>query len=189
LEEGLMEKEKYKKLNLGCGVNLMEGYLNIDKFGKPDLVHDLNVFPWPFDDDSVEEVNAKHVLEHLGETIEQRFGIIKELYRICKNGAMIHIEVPHPRHEDFISDPTHVWPIMPGQFELLSKKKNEEWEKEGFSNSQLAKFLDVDFEIKAINLAIMKDNLPNGDENSYQMEAIKHNNIIKEIHMDVEVVK
>ena len=36
---------------------------------------------------------------------------MKELYRISCDQANIHISVPHPRHDDFLADPTHVRPI------------------------------------------------------------------------------
>ena len=40
-------------------------------------------------------------------------GMMKELYRICRDGAEIEINVPHPRHDNFIGDPTHVRIITP----------------------------------------------------------------------------
>ena len=52
------------RLNLGCGMNHIEGFLNVDRFGEPDLRHDLEVFPWPWPDDSVCEIMLEHVLEH-----------------------------------------------------------------------------------------------------------------------------
>ena len=54
------------RLNLGCGMNRLDGYVNVDRYGEPDLRHDLEVVPWPWPDDSVSEVLLKHVLEHLG---------------------------------------------------------------------------------------------------------------------------
>src|SRR5437764_15115257 len=86
------------KLNLGSGNNPIEGYVNVDKFGEPDVRVDLEAFPWPWPDNSVQEVVLNHVMEHLGSTTDIYFSIIRELYRICAANAIIHIAVPHPRH-------------------------------------------------------------------------------------------
>ena len=42
---------------------------------------------------------------------------------------MIKIIVPHPRHDDFISDPTHVRPITILGLQLFDKDLNIKWEK------------------------------------------------------------
>ena len=39
-------------LNLGCGSQLMEGYVNVDKFGDPEVRLDLETFTWPWEDNS-----------------------------------------------------------------------------------------------------------------------------------------
>lgn len=71
----------------------MEGYVNIDWQAQPsvDVVHDLNVLPYPFADSEFSEVNASHVLEHL----DRPFLVMKELHRILKPGGVLHIKVPH----------------------------------------------------------------------------------------------
>ncbi len=58
------------KINMGCSTRKLEGYVNLDGEDTfaPDVVHDLESFPWPFDDNAAEEVVFNHVLEHLGET-------------------------------------------------------------------------------------------------------------------------
>lgn len=88
-----MEETKIKKLNLGCGEHKKEGYVNIDwqALTKPDVVHDLNAFPYPFPDNTFDLVEAFHVLEHL----DKPFTIMKELHRILKPGGTLHIKVPH----------------------------------------------------------------------------------------------
>ena len=77
------------KLNLGCGENKLQGYINVDKFGEPDIKYDLESFPWPWEANSVSEILLIHVLEHLGKDTEVYFGIFKEMYRICKHGARL----------------------------------------------------------------------------------------------------
>ena len=116
------------KLNLGCGSKILEGYINVDKFDyyNVDRVHDLEKFPYPFGDDTVNEIILSHVLEHIGQNPDTFNEILKEFYRICKNQAIINIAVPHPRHDDFISDPTHVRPITVLGLSLYNKQLNDE---------------------------------------------------------------
>ncbi|MES2281118.1 MAG: hypothetical protein V4542_06865 [Pseudomonadota bacterium] len=135
------------KLNMGCGHNKMDGYINVDMFPEcqPDVVCNLEMLPWPWLDSSVEEVVFNHCLEHLGQQSQIFLGMMKELYRICKNNAVIEINVPHPRHDNFIGDPTHVRVISPQLLYLFDKSLNDEWKRIGAANSPLAHYLGVDF--------------------------------------------
>ncbi len=182
------------KLNLGCGENHRTGYVNVDKFGKPDIIFDLETFPWLWKNDSVHKILLNHVLEHLGQTTEVYFGIIKELYRICVPGANIHIAVPHPRHDSFINDPTHVRAVTIESFTLFSKKKNRQRIEDGFANSPLGLYLDVDFEI--VHTCIVLDPVwqkkltDNEVSEAHVREAIsKYNNVVVETQMILQVVK
>ena len=135
------------KLNMGCGHNKREGYVNVDisPVCKPDVVWDLETLPWPWEDNSVDGVLFNHSLEHLGQISRVFLGMMKELYRICRDGAEIEINVPHPRHDNFISDPTHVRIITPGTLSLFDRAENDAWKKMGAANTPLAHYLDVDF--------------------------------------------
>ena len=86
-------QRKIKRLNLGCGKFKKEGYINVDynKDVDPDVIHDLNVFPYPFNDDEFDLIEADHVLEHL----DDPFRVMKEIHRIAKHGASVIIRVPH----------------------------------------------------------------------------------------------
>ena len=147
------------KLNLGCGNRKMPGYVNVDKFGEPDLRHDLESFPWPWANNSVSEVVLIHVLEHLGAHAEVFIGVIQEIYRVCIPGAMVRIEVPHPRHDNFLHDPTHVRVVTGPTMEMFSKRICRDWIAKGYGNTPLALYHDVDFEIEKEELVLAVETL------------------------------
>lgn len=142
-------QNKAIKLNLGSGTKRYPDFLNVDysQECQPDLIWDLEETPWPFETDSVVHILMSHCLEHIGQTPKAFLRIMKELHRVCKNGATIEIVVPHPYHDNFASDPTHVRPITAATLELFDRQKNEEWRNQGFNTSLLAIHCDVDFEI------------------------------------------
>lgn len=54
------------RLHLGCGTTYKRGYLNVDIVpGLGDMVIDLNQIPYPFEENSVDEILAENILEHL----------------------------------------------------------------------------------------------------------------------------
>jgi ubiquinone/menaquinone biosynthesis C-methylase UbiE len=144
------------KLNLGCGSVILKDFVNVDKFDfyKPNIIHDLEVFPYPFQDNSVDEIILSHVLEHIGQIPDVFNEIIKELYRICRNGSLINITVPHPRHDDFISDPTHVRPITLRSLSMYDQKLNKIWEEKNASNTPLGLIHNVNFQILSVNYVL-----------------------------------
>ncbi len=137
------------KLNLGCGQHKLPGYVNVDKYDtfEPDVVFDLERFPWPFDESSAEEIVLHHCLEHMGRDTEVFLQIMQELYRVSAPKATITIDVPHERSYGFAGDPTHVRPINENILSLFSMKNNRKWKELGWPNTPLASYLKVDFDV------------------------------------------
>ncbi len=184
------------RLNLGCGGRKYPDWINADKFPtcSPDHVVDLEQFPWPWPDNTVNEVRMYHVLEHLGAQTETYLRIIKELYRVCRDNASIHIIVPHPRHDDFLNDPTHVRVVTPASFSLLSQAKNHEWLAIGASNTPLALYLEVDFAVETEsyvledpwNKLFEQKKLPPAD---LQHAVRLYSNVVKQFEFVVRAIK
>ncbi len=185
-----------KKLNLGCGFKHKENFLNVDFFSEcePDILHNLEEFPYPFESDSVNEVVLDNVLEHLGQNFLVFNQIIKELYRICCNQALINIKVPHPRHDNFFGDPTHVRAILPQTLALYDQERNREWIREKSANSPLGIVHGVDFRIMNVNF-ILDNNYRKAveakqiSEEQIRQLASSSNNVVAEIDIQWEVRK
>ena len=134
------------KLNLGCGNDIREGYVNVDKYAEAaDQMVDLEVLPWPWETNSVKEVLLRHVLEHLGQSTDLYLGIIKELYRVCAPGAAVIIEVPHPLHPDYLGDPTHCRPVTVEGLSLFNLDYANQLIAAKSIGTPLAYYMGVDF--------------------------------------------
>ena len=143
---------------------------------------------------SVDEILANHVLEHLGASVEVFIGVMKEMYRVCKPGAKIQVNVPHPRHDFFIGDPTHVRVITPDVLSLFSKRNCRAWAQQGAPNSPLALFHDVDFDIISAKWILDEEwqkKLDSGHltHDEVDQAMMRYNNVVSEIRMVLEVIK
>jgi SAM-dependent methyltransferase len=94
-----------RTLNMGSGRAFREDAVNLDVTTRtnPDVVHDLNAYPWPFPDDRFDAVIASDVIEHLDDIA----ATMSELHRVCAAGARIYINVPHFSSDGAFTDPTH----------------------------------------------------------------------------------
>lgn len=129
-----VKEDKPLKLNLGGGQYKEEGWTNLDIVDLPevDIVHDLTKFPWPFEDNSVDEIKSSHFIEHLsGEDFTK---MMEECYRILKKGEfdpdnpnqptkgfMTHI-APYYNSVRAWQDPTHKTLISESRFLYYNKQ-------------------------------------------------------------------
>ena len=101
------------RLHLGCGRTILPGWVNVDRVKLPgvDVVADLEqcrAVPLPFADGSVDEFLMSHVIEHIGDTL----GLMQELHRIARPGAVLVARTPYGSSDDAWEDPTHVRPYF-----------------------------------------------------------------------------
>lgn len=93
----LLSDKKVVKLNIGCGTDYKDGWINIDNnsddnIEKLDLNWDLRN-PLPFKDGSIDYIFNEHFIEHL--TVEESQQAIKDLMRVLKPGGVMRIAMPN----------------------------------------------------------------------------------------------
>jgi SAM-dependent methyltransferase len=92
-------------LDVGCGSAKYPGAVGIDISADTDadVVADLNVFPWPFEDDAFAQILCQDVIEH----VREPYRFMAELHRVARPGARIQIRTPHFSSVLAYGDPTH----------------------------------------------------------------------------------
>lgn len=99
------EQKKYTMLDIGAGEHRRPETLRLDKspLVNPDVLHDLDVYPYPLEDNTFEHVFCHHVVEHLDDIV--RF--MEEVHRILKPGGKLWMYTPHFSSSNSWTDPTH----------------------------------------------------------------------------------
>jgi SAM-dependent methyltransferase len=107
------------KLNLGAGRNPIDGYVNVDRAALPgiDVVHDLESFPLPFDDDVFDEIVGIDLIEHITDAL----GLMAELWRIAAPDAVCMFGLPYGSSDNAWEDPTHVRPYFVNSWGYFSQ--------------------------------------------------------------------
>lgn len=106
--------QSVKLLDLGCGTRKRPGAIGLDINDRTDadVFHDLNTFPYPFDDESFDEILLDNTIEHLDNVIR----VLEEVHRICRPGGLVTIVVPYFRSVWAFIDPTHKHFFTVGSF-------------------------------------------------------------------------
>lgn len=105
------------RLDIACGKNKKTGFTGVDIWEGADIVADLEKFPWPFEDNSVDEIFCSHYIEHTPDLIS----FANEIYRIMKVGAKAEIIAPYYSSIRAWQDPTHLRAISENTFLYFNK--------------------------------------------------------------------
>lgn len=83
----------------------MDGWVNVDWVDQDgvDVVHDLDVYPWPWGDSSVSEIRAWDIFEHVDYPLE----FISECWRILEPGGVLFLHTSYWKTYNSFTDPTH----------------------------------------------------------------------------------
>lgn len=103
------------RLNLGCGRDIRDGWVNIDcaPMAGVDHVVDFDDKPvLPFADDSVTYSEGSHVIEHLRDPLP----FMEELWRVTEPGGRAVFRCPYGSTDDADEDPTHVRRMFHGSW-------------------------------------------------------------------------
>lgn len=93
-------------LDLGCGKAKAHPdavTVDISPDAQPDIVHDLDVTPWPLESGQFDHIYMVHVVEHLDNLVKA----MEEVHRVARPGARVHIVTPHYSSTNSYTDPTH----------------------------------------------------------------------------------
>lgn len=109
------------KLNLGCGNDIREGWINVDKRKADgvDFVIDLDGTGWlfPFAPNTCDEFYLSHVLEHISNPLK----LLSQMWVVAKPEAKLVIRVPHGAHDMAWADPDHKRAYFPSSFQFFAQ--------------------------------------------------------------------
>ena len=127
------------------------GWVNVDHANLPGIGEQVNLFrlPWirssngsPWNDSSVDEIYAGHIVEHIPHSVRPSDGMplawvknahtacerydgffvwFAEVWRVLRPGGLIYIRCPYGASPAALADPTHTRYIVPGSFSYLGK--------------------------------------------------------------------
>lgn len=105
-------------LKVGCGRAAGAGGIKLDISPEvsPDVLWDLDRYPYPFPDNSFERIECRDVIEHLAEIPRP----LEQFWRILEPGGVLEITTPHFSCANSYVDPTHRWHLSYYSFDYFA---------------------------------------------------------------------
>lgn len=166
------------KLNIGCGRDIREGWVNVDRSSSvgANKIMDVDTDPWAYGThNKASEIHLSHVLEHL----KNPLFVMEQLWLVAKPDALLYVRVPYGSSDNAWEDQTHVRPYFIGSFAYFSQMyyKGADYGYRG------------DWEIDHIVLDVFTDRC-DSNEGERVMEEIKlKRNMVNEMQVLLKAIK
>jgi SAM-dependent methyltransferase len=149
--------------------------VDINDYNNPTVVWDLNILPWPFEDNSFDEIHAYNILEHLGQQGDYNtfFKQFEEMWRVLKIGGYIcGVSVDY--------DSMHLW-ADPGHTRAITRQmlasflsREQYFLREGKSSMTDYRFCyNADFEYIPLEGDVIGDKDKHEDQFIFLLKAFK----------------
>jgi predicted SAM-dependent methyltransferase len=142
-----------------------------------DIIHDLTVFPYPIEDESVDAIFSSHFVEHLDGFERMKF--FDECHRIMKKGAKMRVVHPYYKSVRAVQDPTHKFPPIAENSYLY-------WDKNWREANKLDHYpIKCDFEF-SIYYTWQDGTIANKNEETRNFSIDKYWNIVADLMVDLK---
>jgi SAM-dependent methyltransferase len=174
------DDEKVERLHLGCGRTIMPGWINLDMVPGDgvEIVADLDRcddIPLPFEDDTIREFLASHLLEHLRNPL----AVMQELHRIARPGATAVFRVPYGSSDEASEDPTHVRLCYLNTFGYFSQPFY--WRADyGYRG---------DWQVPVVHLLVSRQRYQKKNPNQIMDDVMHLRNVVQEMVVELVAVK
>lgn len=109
-------RDKSRILQIGAGREEKIGLtIDINEDLQPDILHDLNVLPWPLKGRKFDVVRLFSIIEHLDYPLKA----LEYIHEILDPGGLVIILTPHFSDAASFVDPTHKWHLSVQSFDYL----------------------------------------------------------------------
>jgi hypothetical protein len=122
------------RLDIACGQQHQDGFVGMDIRPGPgvDIIHDINIHPWPLPDESVTMAIASHIVEHIPPVIVDLargtwfpfLEFMDECWRVMIPDGQLAIATPHGYSPGYLQDPTHCNPCYESTFLYFDPLEN-----------------------------------------------------------------
>jgi hypothetical protein len=118
----LIERRGKAVLDVGFGLKRAEpGAIGMDWSPESgaEVAWDVNRYPWPLPEGVFERVHMSHIIEHLDDIVRG----MREVHRVCRDGAEVLVTTPHFSSHNSYTDPTHRHHLAAASFEYFTDRE------------------------------------------------------------------